>query len=202
MAERRILDVGCGRGGAISVVDHFFSPKSLMGIDLSSEAIEFCRRTHKKPHIVFQEGDAENLSVADASFDVIMNSESSHTYPSLHKFYREVARVLAPGGHFLYTDLLPAAQWHESLGYLQLLGLVAECDRDISSNVLLSCDQIAETRKQAFAAGNDPSVMQEFLSSPGSRIYEGMRRGNLPYRMLRFHKTDERQSKSRNGGAN
>ena len=46
---RRVLDVGCGRGGTIAVLQRFFSPGETVGLDLSPVAIEFCRRTHIYP---------------------------------------------------------------------------------------------------------------------------------------------------------
>ncbi len=143
IANRRVLDVGCGRGGTIFTLNHFFSPRSLQGLDLSPNAVSFCRKTQQKPNITFCEGDAEHLPFADDSFDVVTNVESSHTYPSIHKFYDEIARVLAPGGHFLYTDVLPTNRWIEGLNYLRGAGLVLEHDRDITANVLLSLDQVA-----------------------------------------------------------
>ena len=52
-------------------------------------------------------GDADNLPFADQSFDAVINIEASHCYPRLSHFLADVARVLRPGGHFLYVD----ARW-------------------------------------------------------------------------------------------
>ena len=49
--------------------------------------------------------DSEDLPFPDDSFDAVINIESSHTYPNFSRFLAEVARVLRPGGHFLYTDV-------------------------------------------------------------------------------------------------
>ncbi|HVO41660.1 MAG TPA: SDR family NAD(P)-dependent oxidoreductase, partial [Aggregatilineales bacterium] len=106
LTGRRVLDVGCGRGGTLQVVTEYFDVKSAAGLDLSSEAIHFCRENHKDPRVKFYEGDAENLPFKEARFDVVLNIESSHTYPNLPAFYRQVWRVLAPGGYFLYADLM------------------------------------------------------------------------------------------------
>src|SRR5262249_54145330 len=99
---RRLLDVGCGRGGTVHVVNDFFRPASITGLDLLPAAIDFCRRTHRCPAASFEQGDAEQLPFADASFDVVTNLESSHGYPNIRQFYSEVYRVLTAGGHFLY----------------------------------------------------------------------------------------------------
>lgn len=188
LAGRRLLDVGCGRGGTISVLDQFFSPPSLTGVDLSQNAIAYCRRTQQDPRIEFHEGDAEALPFADESFDVVTNLESSHCYPTISKFYSEVMRVLVPGGHFLYTDVLPVERWKTGLQVLNDLGFTVEQDRDITANVLLSCDQVARRYLKAYARTNDQKVLEDFLSTPGSFVYEGMRTGNWVYRMVRFRK--------------
>ena len=50
------------------------------------------------------QGDAQNLPFPDESFDAVINVEASHIYPNFERFLGEVARVLRPGGHFLYAD--------------------------------------------------------------------------------------------------
>jgi ubiquinone/menaquinone biosynthesis C-methylase UbiE len=55
----------------------------------------------------FVRGDAQNLHFPDQSFDAVINVEASHIYPNLERFLGEVARVLRPGGHFLYADFRP-----------------------------------------------------------------------------------------------
>ena len=52
----------------------------------------------------YVQADAENLPFDDASFDVVINVESSHCYPHIDRFLSEVRRVLAPGGCFGIVD--------------------------------------------------------------------------------------------------
>ena len=64
------------------------------------------------------EGNAEKLPFADQSFDAVINVEASHCYPRFPRFLDEVARVLRPGGHFLYADVRrrkEIATWEEQL---------------------------------------------------------------------------------------
>lgn len=185
---KRVLDVGCGRGGTVHVFKSFFKPATVTGLDLSSAAIEFCKKAHKGENISFYEGDAENLPFADGSFDIVTNLESSHSYPHIHRFYSEVARVLAPGGHFLYTDTLGVQQMASCIAYLQHIGFDVERDRDITNNVLRSCDEVASTRVQAFDSGNDSQLMGNFLATPGSNVYEEMQSGRWTYRILKLRK--------------
>jgi SAM-dependent methyltransferase/acyl carrier protein len=179
---RRVLDVGCGRGGNVNLLAERYEAMPT-GVDLSPEAVAFCRRTHRHPQLVFEVGDAEHLPFEAAAFDVVTNVESSHTYPNLRSFYAEVARVLRKGGDFLYTDLLPVERWFEVRALLPPLGLSIRTDRHITPNVLASCDKVAATRAQAF--GNGGAAIDNFLAVPGSMVYEQMRSGAWEYRIVR-----------------
>lgn len=183
-----VLDVGCGRGGTVFTLRQFFQPSSVVGLDLSANAVEFCRRVHRYPGVSFREGDAEQLPFADGSFDVVINIESSHTYPDIRSFYLEVFRVLAPGGRFLYTDVLPRPKSDVCVGLLEQLGFGMLRQRDITANVLLSCDEIAASRVEAFRGGNDASLVRNFLAAPGSDVYEEMKSRAWVYRLFTLQK--------------
>jgi SAM-dependent methyltransferase len=128
-------------------------------------------------------GDAEHLPCDDAAFDVVTNVESSHTYPDVRAFLGEVRRVLRPGGWFLHTDLLPGARWAELRVLLDVMGFVSVTDRDITSNVLASCDAIAAGRADAF--GGPDAMIDNFLAVPGSPVYEQMASRAWEYRIMR-----------------
>jgi phthiocerol/phenolphthiocerol synthesis type-I polyketide synthase E len=178
----RVLDIGCGRGGTAQLLASRLGA-DVTGVDLSPEAIAFCRDAHKHPSVRFEVGDAENLPVDDGSCDVVTNVESSHTYPDLRAFLCEVRRVLRPGGWFLHTDLLPAARWPEVRAILSSLRLSIHTEREITANVLASCDQISLGRVQAF--GRRSADLDNFLAVPGSAVYEQMRAGSWEYRIMR-----------------
>jgi SAM-dependent methyltransferase len=186
--EKRILDVGCGRGGTAFVLKEFFHPASVNGVDLCPQAIDFCRRRHKYGNVRFDVADAEHLSFQNGAFDVVTNVESSHSYPNVTLFYDGVSRVLAPGGVFLYTDCLQSETLAEALEHLALLGFAMERETDITSNVLKSCDEVARARVAAFHASNDPDLMANFLAVPGSEVYEQMKSRRWRYMIYRFRK--------------
>jgi SAM-dependent methyltransferase/acyl carrier protein len=179
---QRVLDVGCGRGGTVALMAERFEAHAT-GVDLAPEGVAFCRRTHRHLGVRFELGDAEHLPFEDACFDVVTNMESSHTYPNLRAFLAEVRRVLASGGRFLYTDLLPVQRWAEVRVLLGPLGFKITSERAITANVLASCDAVAATRAQAF--GEASAAIDNFLAVPGSAVYEQMRSGVWEYRILR-----------------
>ena len=178
----RVLDVGCGRGGTVALLAEQFEAESA-GVDLSPEAVAFCRRTHRGPRTHFEVGDAEHLPAKDETFDAVINIESSHTYPNLRAFFVEARRVLRPSGWFLYTDLLPVQRWAEVRVLLTSLRFGIVSERTITSNVLASCDEVASRRAKAFGASE--AMIDNFLAVPGSAVYEQMHSGAWEYRILR-----------------
>lgn len=185
LRDRRVLDVGCGRGGTVALMAETLGAKAV-GVDLSPEAVAFCRRTHQHG-TRFEVGDSENLPFKNRTFEIVTNLESSHTYPNLRGFYAEVARVLKKKGKFLYADLLPVERWLEVRALLAPLGLAIRVERDITTNVLASCDEVAATRAQAF--GGHDAAIDNFLAVPGSPVYEQMNSGTWQYRILRAERS-------------
>jgi phthiocerol/phenolphthiocerol synthesis type-I polyketide synthase E len=182
---RRVLDVGCGRGGTVALMAGTLGAKAV-GVDLSPEAVAFCRKTHQHG-TRFEVGDSENLPFKNRSFEVVTNLESSHTYPNLRAFFAEVSRVLKKKGKFLYTDLLPVERWLEVRALLAPVGLAIKAEREITANVLASCDEVAITRAQAF--GGQDVAIDNFLAVPGSPVYEQMKSGAWQYRILRAERS-------------
>lgn len=104
--NKSILEVGCGKGGGCRyVVAHFFSPKKYVGLDLCSSLINTCKAHNLDKRFQFIEGSALNLPFDANSFDLVLNVESSHCYPSFKTFLKEVERVLRPGGQLIFCDL-------------------------------------------------------------------------------------------------
>ena len=179
---RTVVEIGCGRGGNSAQVAQKFTAQ-VTGIDMSSEAIAFCQKAHAKHSIDFKVGDALNLPLPDGFCDVVLNVESSHSYGNLPKFLNEVRRISRPGAWFLHTDFLGTDDWDYVRSRLEALGFVTEDDRDITPNVLASRDQATNNWEQVYGDGN--ARVANFLSLPGSAIYEQMRAGLLEYRILR-----------------
>jgi SAM-dependent methyltransferase len=185
-----ILDIGCGRGGTILTVERFFNPGEVWGLDLSTSAVLFCRRRIQNPSMHFVNGESERLPFIDGFFDVVLNVESSCLYPDIYAFYREVHRVLGPGGRFLYTDLMPVAHLESYMSCLRGLGMTLERDQDITPNVLRSLESFAARNLEIHDAPAGKEVMEFFLATPGSKPYRDLQEGRLSYRIWQLRKGD------------
>jgi ubiquinone/menaquinone biosynthesis C-methylase UbiE len=160
LTGKRVLDVSCGAGGGASYIVRTLHPTSYTGLDLNPASIDLCRTRHNLPGLDFVQGDAENLPFPDQSFDAVINVEASHQYPHFRRFLAEVARVLRPGGHFLYTDSRrrPAiAEWEAALADapMRLIServIDDEAKRGLAANTQRSQDLISR-RVPAFLNG-------------------------------------------------
>lgn len=110
---KRILDVGCGRGGTCSYIARYRHPRVVVGLDKCFEGVRFCVGRHTAENISFLSGDAQFLPFSDRSFDVVINIESSHLYGDICQFFAEVARVLSPRGMFCHTSIFTATSLEE-----------------------------------------------------------------------------------------
>lgn len=136
LAGKDVLEVSCGRGGGASFVSLYHCPRSLVGVDRTTEAIQYCRQKHHRAGLKFLEGDAEDLKFKDGSFDVVLNVEASHLYGNVRKFLAEVHRVLRPGGYLLLADMRAANEAAELREQLEESGFQVCRACDISANVL------------------------------------------------------------------
>lgn len=97
---KEILEVGCGRGGGSRYINSYLNPRHVTALDIASNAIKWAKQHHKDKDLLFIQGDAQKLPFADGAFEVVLNVESCHAYPSVPKFLAEVKRILKPSGFF------------------------------------------------------------------------------------------------------
>jgi ubiquinone/menaquinone biosynthesis C-methylase UbiE len=191
LSGKEVLEVGCGHGGGASYLVRTLHPVSYTGLDLNSAGIAFCRKRHNLAGLEFVEGDAENLPFPDQSFDAVINIESSVHYPRFPRFLTEVARVLRPGGHFLYADFRTRggiAAWDAALtsAPMRMLSsrvINAEVVRAMEKNSRQRLDRI-ERCMPAFLR----PLTRGFIRAQDSRGVDAIQSGRIPYRMYCFTK--------------
>lgn len=193
LSGKRVLEVGCGRGGGTAHVHAKFSPGSIVGVDLAPGNIECCNAHYAGAGLDFQVGDAMALPFESSSFDVVVNVESSHCYPSRSQFFSEVVRVLRPGGYFCFADLVwpffDGVAMNQLAEMLSATGLSIIEQRDISPNVVRS--RMLMSEDQQFAATLNrwlpPAMMlpkkvrNEAYFLPGSFHYDSLVAGTASY---------------------
>lgn len=108
-ATSRVLDVGSGIGGPARCLAQALGCQ-VVGIDLTAE---YCRlatllteRTALAAQVRFEQADALNLPFADGAFDVVYTEHMAMNVADKPALYRELQRVLAPGGRLALYDVL------------------------------------------------------------------------------------------------
>lgn len=191
LSGKEVLEVSCGHGGGASYLTRTLKPASYTGLDFNPDGIAYCNKQHHLPMLDFVHGDAEQLPFGDESFDAVVNVEASHAYPHLSRFLAEVARVLRPGGHFLYTDFRGRSEfpgWDAALADMPLRQVST---RVINASVLRSLDKNSQ-RNLELVGSKLPMVFRpfgrRFAGVPGTGLYRVFENGDAEYRIYCFTK--------------
>jgi SAM-dependent methyltransferase len=92
----RMLDLGCGRGGVMERLHP--CARFVAGLDPDLASLY----EHRAPALALACGLAQALPYADVTFDLVCCSWVLEHLPDPAWAFAEVARVLAPGGHFVF----------------------------------------------------------------------------------------------------
>jgi SAM-dependent methyltransferase len=149
-------------------------------------------------NLTFAVGDAERLPFAAESFDVVVNVESSHCYGDVGSFFREVVRVLRPGGWFLFADARPKSGLPEleaSLAATQSWHLTET--EDLTKDVLAALAADDERKRRLIGEVFPPNrrkIIEEFAALSGTAMYRGFRENSICYKRWTYRKASSRLS--------
>jgi len=115
---KRVLEIGCGAGAdGVMFAKH---GAEYTGVDLTETAVDATRQHFDVLGLPgrFQIEDAERLSFSDGSFDFVYSHGVLHHTPHPDRAFREVYRVLKPGG----KAVLMLYHKHSANYYLRIMG--------------------------------------------------------------------------------
>jgi SAM-dependent methyltransferase len=193
LAGREVLEVGAGRGGGASYLARYHAPARVVAVDYAPAAIAWCRERHRSvANLEFAAGEAERLPLPEASFDAVVNIESSHCYGRVERFLTEVVRVLRPGGCFLFAD---ARRAEELAGLAAALGATpgwCETDQEDLTPGVVAALAAEDGRKRQLMRDVLPDggsrVFGEFAALRGTTMFAGLQSGRFRYHRWAWRK--------------
>jgi SAM-dependent methyltransferase len=99
---RLVLDVACGTGYGAPILAEPGS-RSIVGVDLSAQALATAHRRYHHPRVSYVRSRAESLPFDSVSFESVICFETLEHLAEPRGLLRELARVLVPGGRLFVS---------------------------------------------------------------------------------------------------
>ena len=114
-----MVDIGCGAGMDLLLAARRTGPQGkAIGVDMTDGMIERASRAARLAglnNVEFRKGDATDLPLPDDSVDVVISNGVLNLVPEKDKAFREIVRVLRPGGRLQIADIVVEKELSEDI---------------------------------------------------------------------------------------
>ncbi|OIO67771.1 MAG: methyltransferase type 11 [Zetaproteobacteria bacterium CG12_big_fil_rev_8_21_14_0_65_55_1124] len=137
---KTVLDLGCGTGRDAYILSKLVGKSGhVIGVDMTDEQLETARKHishhteafgYNKANVEFRQGfieDLQGMDIADDSVDIVISNCVINLSPDKPSVFREIFRVLKPGGELYFSDIfadrrIPEALKNDPVLYGECLG--------------------------------------------------------------------------------
>jgi len=114
-----VLDLGSGAGNDCFVARAIVGETGkITGIDFTDAMVEKAQANNKKlgfTNVDFVKGDIEEMPLPENTYDVVISNCVLNLVPDKQKAFKEIYRVLKPGGHFCVSDVVISGELPEKI---------------------------------------------------------------------------------------
>jgi ubiquinone/menaquinone biosynthesis C-methylase UbiE len=105
--DHHVLDVACGRGASSFVLASEHPVTQVTGVDVVPSSVDIAGALYgNAPNLEYRVGDAQQLDLADASYDRVLCLEAAFHFPDRRAFLSEARRLVKPDGRVVIVDFM------------------------------------------------------------------------------------------------
>jgi len=159
----QLVEIGCGTGAGANHISQLIDGCKYLALDMQQMAVDTCKSLHaaNNPRLTCQHvsggvggSKGKPAPMPDHSVDIVVISETHIAEdtigPEEMAIFKEIVRMLKPGGFFVWGNALPTSVWNAAPGVLEGMGFE-------------SCDSLNHTKGAVHARLEDEERVDMYM---------------------------------------